>query len=181
MADEKKLNGFFLYKNDVWAEVKQQMPGCNAQLIAERVGELWNQLPEDEKARYKQMARDGVRNSNPLTKGWSEPCQFIPPPPIPSLQVAPRPKDAYAHFTSEKRPIIAATDPQALESDISRAIADLWRRMTEAERKPYFDRAKKAQNHPENGLSLDPEAYLQTLRDARRPFYRIGRKSGSTV
>ncbi|BFZ58768.1 hypothetical protein PYCC9005_005833 [Savitreella phatthalungensis] len=55
-----------------------------------------------------------------------------------------RPLSSYMLFTQDHREVVKAENPDIAFGAIGKALGDKWKSMSDAEKKPYEDKAKKA-------------------------------------
>ena len=54
-----------------------------------------------------------------------------------------RPLNAYNLFFMERQPIVKADNPELKGNEVSKELGRQWKKMTDEERRPYFERAKQ--------------------------------------
>merc|ERR1712166_904337 len=79
-----------------------------------------------------------------------------------------RPLSGYFMFVNEKREgIVAKLEGKHSTGDITKKVADVWKNMSEADKKPWEDKAKKAKEEHDAFLtSPEGEALLAAYKDA---------------
>jgi len=50
---ETVLTGFFLFKKEQWDSVKKMMPTAAVTALTKKIGEMWRDLTDSEKKKYK--------------------------------------------------------------------------------------------------------------------------------
>ncbi|EKX44022.1 hypothetical protein GUITHDRAFT_153133 [Guillardia theta CCMP2712] len=139
-ADKPKrpLSAYFLYAGDKRATVKAKFPTIGNTEIVKKLGEMWRELPANEKKVYedKAAAAKAEYNAKYGTVKETKPK---------------KPLSAYMLFSNHVRPDVKKANPTVSFGEVAKLIGAQWRGLPESEKKKWKDledkeKAKFAQN-----------------------------------
>nr|CAD2197211.1 unnamed protein product [Meloidogyne enterolobii] len=78
-----------------------------------------------------------------------------------------RPLNAYMIWTRQERKRILADDPKMKMNEVSKAMGERWKKMTDKEKKPFFEEAKKTFGGTQTGPSRSPRTSICPLKKER--------------
>lgn len=131
---------FFMAKQP---EIKEEL-GADATVgsISKRSAEMWKHLPPEERAHWDDVAaKDKQRylsEKASYTGPWQVPWKRVKKDPS-----APRrPMSAFLFYSMGKRQQIKKENPEMKNTEVSRVLGEMWRNLTDEERRPFVDKEK---------------------------------------
>lgn len=160
-APKKPQSAYFMYANDVRASIKSENPEMKITEISKVIGAQWKELSEKEKSKYEKQAMKAKKAYEatmesyvpPDDETWDELINDkssrkksqLKDPDAPK-----KPPTAYMLFAKEHRPTVKGElesefeDKKQLNSEVSKALGQRWKQMSDDEKKPYNKLVKKA-------------------------------------
>lgn len=144
-APKRPNNAYMIFYNEKRAEVVAANPGIKPKEVMSRLGQMWRQMGEDQKASYKSTAQSGKETYKSATQGYVKPAVSIE-----KVVKQKRAKTGYNLYVSQSYKKIQAahpdwqTDKKTLFAKISKAISDQWKSLPEAEKANFNALAKTA-------------------------------------
>jgi len=191
---KRPMNAFLIFSSERRPELQKLDPSMTTAMQSKILGDEWAKMDEKKKIEYTERAKllksefqeshpDFVYTRRPNNSRKKRKKRKIDDENCPdSLDNHPhqprlkRPMNAYLIFNKEMRPKYLQTNPNMNVAEISKAIGDKWKNLTEEERIKYVDLAEslktkfhlehpdyvytrrtKADSHPD--LSSDNESY----------------------
>eukprot|EP00042_Codosiga_hollandica_P036578 m.280832 g.280832 ORF g.280832 m.280832 type:complete len:216 (-) comp54919_c1_seq28:207-854(-) len=134
-------SAYMFYMKEQRPKVLQTNPGMAMTAVASHVAGMWRELSDQAKAPYEKLAAaDKIRaqadkaNYVPTNAGNGKRAKKDPNEPK-------RPLSAYFVFSNAKRGDLKAADPTLSIGDTAKKLAALWATMSDAQKKPYTDKA----------------------------------------
>mmetsp|Transcript_35912 Transcript_35912/g.41027 ORF Transcript_35912/g.41027 Transcript_35912/m.41027 type:complete len:545 (-) Transcript_35912:415-2049(-) len=110
--------------------------------VAKMVSHAWKALPEDEREKWEEMARqDKARyemEKSMYTGPWKVPAQTKRVSKDP--RAPKRPMSAFLSFSNSKRSYVKSLHPDARNSDISKILAQMWKDANPEEKQVFIDK-----------------------------------------
>lgn len=136
-APVRNKSGYMLFCDDHRGDVRKKVEKQTE--VTKLLGEMWNKLSESEKDVYKQRAsKDKERYTNEMSS--YHPSEEVPEEKKTkkAKESGPkRPTSAFFFFTQEQRPVLKQSNPELSGSEISSKLGEMWRGMTDEEKKPF--------------------------------------------
>lgn len=149
-----------------------------ATVIAKIAGEAWGKLTEKQKAKYAELAKKDVIRFEKETKQVETQGYFVDKngkksfdQNIMELKFKPhvvtpqKVKSAYAFFVKEKFAEVKAANNCKMVTDTAPFLSAMWAKMTDAQKKPFFDQSE-----------LDQKRYEKEVKDLLKQGFFMTKK-----
>lgn len=165
-APKGAKSAYMCYNAAVRPKIAAENPGMAVTEIAKIIGAKWNGLTDEEKVEYNQQAQEdkerykrdmadykppegfdasGASSSSP-TKAKKKRVKKDPNAPK-------KPMQAYFLFSQDQRAKVKAENPDLGTKDIARQLGQMWKAMSEEDKKPYAAKAAEEKAKYERALA----------------------------
>jgi len=153
-----KVTAYGQFYDAVCKEVRSDNPTVKD--IRKIVSEMWKNVDNETKEKYKQIASKAKGEAVPAVPG-------VPAAPEgkPMKKKSDKPLSAFMQYTNEVRNKVREENPDFKMPEISKVIGQMWKDLGEEGKKPYFDRYKAEAEAKANAAAHpqpDPEPVTVT-------------------
>lgn len=117
-------NAYMLFVKDHRSSVTKQHPNLKVTEISKKLGEMWRNLSESEKAVYKSKATPNKPRAPKAQKT------------IPKTK-KPRKLNPYMKFANSNRKQVMADNPSLKITEIGKKLGEMWRKLSDSEKAKY--------------------------------------------
>lgn len=139
---KKGRNAFMFFNGEINLLIRKDNPTFTTGEIAKEIGNRWQNLTDDEKKKYQDMAdKDKARHEEEM-KTYEAPPPIMTP--IKNIKDPNKPKgakNAYSFFGSEVTPQMRLESPNMTFAEASKELGKRWKEADDATRKKYEDMA----------------------------------------
>ncbi|GBG34179.1 High mobility group protein [Hondaea fermentalgiana] len=154
---KKPLSAYTLFVVEVRNSVSKKFPELGFQEVAQRVGLMWRELPEEHRQKYQQLADQDKRRYDIEKDEWK--IRSLVEPPEDDRQRrkkrkgAPKnPLSAYTYYIMDVRKDVAAANPSMSFREVAIAVGRMWHQLSEDDRKVYNQKAEQDKARYENEM-----------------------------
>jgi len=109
-------------------------------VVAKMVSKAWKALPEDEREKWEEMARQDKARYEMEKSMYSGPWKVPITKRLSKDPKAPkRPMSAFLFFSNSKRAVVKTKHKDAKNAEVSRILAQMWKNAAPEEKKPFVD------------------------------------------
>lgn len=147
-APKRPANAYMIFSNEQRASVVANNPGIKPKEVMSRLGQMWRDMSDAEKAPYKQQAEGGKAQYKTASAGYTKPAVQIV-----KKEKKERAKTGYNLYVAQTYKQIAAQHPEwhikgpdgktTAFANISKAISDQWKSLP-ADQKAQFNALAKS-------------------------------------
>jgi len=191
-APKRPQSSYFVFSNKRRKEMKETNPDKKLTEISKMIAAEWKLLDDAAKKPYEQEAKVLKEKYETDSKKYKETSQYREfqkklktwkapegngkskgkktdgkrEKKLKDVNAPKKPQSAYFLFAGDRRPKLRATHPDKKITELAKLLGAEWKGMSEAEKKPWDERAKKVKEQYEK----DVETYRQS--DQYREFQK---------
>jgi len=139
---KRGMSAFMIFSNEVRSRVKADNPSLAFGDVAREIARIWKESPLDVHQRFTRLA-DEDRSRYEMQM-----ADYRPPPPVVDearrrkkraggMGEPRRPRSPFMMYCQIERPGLKETNPHARMADLTAALAERWKSMTDVEKVPY--------------------------------------------
>jgi len=154
-APKRATTAYFYYTSQRRSELLKEQPGIKVTEQAKIMGQEWKQLSDSEKAPFVQKAEKDKKRYAEEKANYVAPEKDSDASDSSSDSDEPKkkkkkkdpnapkkPKNAFMFFANDKRESVKAKHPKFKTTEISTKLGEMWKSLSEAEKKPYEKQAE---------------------------------------
>lgn len=148
-APKKPKNSFMFFCEENRDLAKEKNPSFSPKEVTKRLAELWRELSDKEKQKYKDKADQDKTKYDKAKENYVPSNQ-----PLNQDTKPVREKSAYTNFSNEMRPKIKASNPNAKFGELSKLLSEKWAALSDDQKASYKSNKEEAVSEPTSGKKL---------------------------